>query len=111
MGKFFTFADRFVRVRFFEDDPVVLTLTISDDTDKRILDSAALIAAADKKGDVDQRRSGYRTALVRLIGDEKATAILERADEADGFAILSAYRYILDAYAAQKAKNLSAPAR
>ena len=38
MGKYFTFVDRFIPVEFFEDDPIKVTIQISDATDMLILD-------------------------------------------------------------------------
>lgn len=111
MGKFFTFADRAVRVQFFEEAPVVLTLLISDETDQRILESGKLFQAADKAKTTSERAVKYRAALETLIGAEKTDVILARSEKADSFAIYSVYRYILSAYAEQKSKNLNAPAR
>ena len=110
MAKFFTFADRFVPIQFFDEDPVKLTLKISDETDKRIIKAQEAFLAADKHQDMDKRRDAYRAALEGFIGKENVEAILSRADEPDGFAIYSVYKYLLDAYGAQKAKNLSASA-
>lgn len=110
MAKFFTFADRFVPIQFFDEDPVKLTLKISDETDKRIIKAQEAFIAADKHQDMDKRRDAYRAALAGFIGKENVEAILSRTDEPDGFAIYSVYKYLLDAYGAQKAKNLSASA-
>lgn len=111
MGKFFTFADRIVRIQFFEEEPVNLMLVISDETDKKIVSSGKMFNEADKSGEIDDRREKYRAALEHLIGEEKTAAILDRADELDSFAIFSVYRYILAEYSAQKVKNLSASGR
>ena len=111
MTKFFTFADRFVPVQFFDgDDAVKLTLRISDDTDKRLLQASAAFVAADKNQEMDKRRVAYLAALEDFIGEEKTKAILSRTDEPDCFAIYSVFRYLIDAYGAQKTKNLSASA-
>ena len=110
MAKFFTFADRFVPIQFFEEDPVKLTLKISDETDKRLLKASEAFVAADKQQDMDTRRDAYRTALESFIGKENADAILSRTDEPDCFAIYSVFKYLVDTYGAQKAKNLSASA-
>lgn len=109
--KFFTFADRFVPIQFFEEDPVKLTLKISDEMDDRLRKAVGKIAAADKLVDAEKRRRSYREALDELIGEENADRILSRADEADCFTIGAIVNYILKAYGDQKTKNLSASAR
>lgn len=112
MAKFFTFADRFVPVTFFETNPVKLTLKISDETDKRLLAVSQAFVDADKvTTDLDKRCKLYREALESFIGADKTDAILSRADEVDCFAVYSVYKFLIDAYAAQKVKNLGASAR
>ena len=111
MAKFFTFADRFVPVQFFDEDPITLTLKISDETDKRLIQAGKGIDDADKLTDMDKRRAAYRAVLEDFIGAEKTEAILSRTDEPDCFAIYSVFKYLLDVYGAQKVKNLSASAR
>ena len=112
MAKFFTFADRFVPVQFFDgEDAVKITMKISDETDKRILDADAAFIAADKHTDMAKRRDAYRAALEGFLGREKVDAILSRTDEQDSFAIYSVYKYLLNAYGAAKAKNLSGSGR
>lgn len=111
MAKFFTFADRFCKMQFFEEDPVVVTLFIGDDLDKNIVESGALIEKADKLSDLDKRCAMYRQALELLIGADKTDAILTRADTLDSFAILAVWNYILQSVRDQKVKNLAASAR
>lgn len=112
MTKFFTFADRFVPVQFFDGaDAVNLTLKISDETDKRIMKASEAFVAADKHTDMSKRRDAYRAALEGFIGKEKTDAILCHADEQDSFAVYSVYKYLIDAYGAAKTKNLSASGR
>lgn len=111
MAKFFTFADRFCKLQFFEEDPIVVTLFLGDETDKRIMDSGALIEKADKQKDLEQRTKLYRQALELLIGEEKTEAILARADTADSFSILAVWNYILQVIREQKVKNLVASGR
>lgn len=111
MSKFFTFADRFVPIQFFDENPVKLTLKISDETDKRLVKASEEFIAADKLRDLDKRRVAYLAALEGFIGAEHAESILSRTDEPDCFAIYSVFKYLLDTYGAQKAKNLSASAQ
>lgn len=111
MGKIFAFANRACRIQFFEDEPVVLTLFIGDETDKRILDSAALIDAADKLKNVEERYAKYREGLKTLIGEEKMEEILSRAETVDSLAILEIWQFILHCLREHKVKNLTASAR
>lgn len=108
MAKFFTFADRTIPVQFFEENPVSLMLTASDETDARLLESAGLLQEGDKQATVEARLSLYRRAVENLIGPEKTKEILSRADNADGYAVYSVYRYLLNAYREGKSKNLTA---
>ena len=59
----FAFASRFCKVQFFEENPVVITLQIGDDLDKKIMESGQLIEKADRKNDIDARQESYREAL------------------------------------------------
>lgn len=111
MSKFFTFADRACRIQFFEDDPVVLTLCIGDETDKHIMKSAAMIEDADKLKSVEERFAKYRAALAELITEEKVDAILSRAETADSMAVLEIWQFVLNCLREHKVKNLTASAR
>ena len=112
MSKFFTFADRFVPVQFFDgEDAVKITMKISDETDKRILKASEAFVAADKNTDMAKRRDAYRAALESFLGAEKADAILSHADEPDCFAIYSVWQHLLREYGAAKTKNLSGSGR
>jgi hypothetical protein len=112
MTKFFTFADRFVPVQFFDgDEAVKVTMKISDETDKRLIKASEAFVAADKNTDMDKRREAYRAALEGILGAEKSEAILSHADEPDCFAIYSVYQHLLREYGAAKTKNLSGSGR
>ena len=111
MGKCFAFADRACRIQFFDDDPVVLTLFIGDETDKRIMKSASMIEDADKLKSVEERCVKYREALSELITEEKVDAILSRAETADSMAVLEIWQFVLNCLRDQKVKNLTASAR
>lgn len=111
MSKFFTFADRACRIQFFEADPVVLTLFVGDEMDKRIVKSAAMIEDADKLKSVEERCAKYREALAELISGEKADAILARAKTADSMAVLEIWQFVLNCLREHKVKNLTASAR
>lgn len=108
MAKFFTFADRAIPVQFFEEDPVQLVLIASDEMDAKILDAYKLIAEGDRQTTPEDRKAKYRQAVDNLIGHDTAEQILARADNADGYALLSLYNGIVRAYGEGKAKNLAA---
>lgn len=108
--KRFAYSDRAVRMEFFEEEPIVITAFISDDMDKRIMESGKLIAQADKEG-TDGRMEKYTAALEQLVGKEKAAQLLSRAPEQDYFSVLELWQYIVNCYREQKTKNLSAPVR
>lgn len=110
MAKFFKFSDRFFVVQFFEDDPVKITMKISDETDAKILAAGEAFTEADREKDVKKRYKKYIAALVSVIGEDATDSILTRSEDRDCFAVLSVYRYVLSAYAEQKVKNLSAGA-
>lgn len=111
MGKCFAFANRACRIQFFDDDPVVLTLFVGDETDKRIMQSAAMIEDADKLKSVEERFIKYREALAELISEEKTDAILSRAETADSMAVLEVWQFVLNCLREHKVKNLTASAR
>ena len=103
--KRFAYSDRAVRMEFFEEEPVVITAFISDDMDKRIMESGKLIAQADKGGAVDGRTEKYEAALALLIGEDKAAALLTRAPQRDSFAVMELWNHIVGCYREQKTKN------
>lgn len=111
MGKCFAFANRACRIQFFEDDPVVLTLFVGDETDKRIMKSAAMIEDADKLKSVEERFDKYRAALAELVTEEKVDAILSRAETADSMAVLEIWQFVLNCLREHKVKNLTASVR
>lgn len=107
MGKpYFVFMDRVVPVEFFEEEPVQLTLLISDKTDKKISDCAQRFLKADEKP-VEKRLQLYETALADFIGEEKADAILTRTEARDCFAVYEVFCYILNTYKDAKTKKLA----
>ena len=112
MSKFFHFSSREVRVQFF-DGPgaVVVSLTISDETDIAFVRAAELIKQGTETGDVQQRLSVWTEAVDALIGEDARKQILAQAPHQDCFAVAEIYRFVVDAYGAAKVKNLSASAR
>lgn len=112
MAKFFRFVDRFIPVHFFGEgeDGLTITMKICDETDRKIIEAGKIFTRADKSEDLTERCELYRLALETIIGTDYTAEILEKADEADSFAILSVWTYILKEYRSAKAKNLSSSA-
>ncbi len=111
MAKFFQFGTRNVEIRFFDADPITVRLTISDETDLRFAKGAELLRRGTESGDIEERKRLWTEAVEALIGTENCQSILARSPEKDSFALAELYRWIVDAYAGAKVKNLSASAR
>lgn len=107
----FAFSNRFCKIQFFEDDPIVVTLQIGDELDKKILESGLLIEKADRSKDIDTRISSYRGALDMLISHEKADEIIKRSETNDSLDCLELWQYIVLAIREHKQKNLTASVR
>lgn len=99
MGKYFTFVDRFIPVEFFEDDPIKVTIQISDATDMLILDMS-------KKLDATKDVEAGKAALAEVLGAENVDAILARTEAPDKFALVQIAHYVIQAYKDGKTKNL-----
>lgn len=106
MAKFFAFTDRAIPVQFFEDDPICVTLVASDEMDAKILESEQMILEGNQQTALEIRKDKYRGAVDNLVGHDVAERILARSDNADGYAILSLYAGIVQAYGEGKRKNL-----
>lgn len=96
----FTFVDRDTEIIFFEEDPVTITMTVCDETDKKL----AAYAEAVKK---DRSYAGCKKAMAALIGKDNLEKILKRAPVEDGYALLQVERHIGESYAEAQAKNLA----
>ncbi len=111
MAHFFTFASRACPIRFFEEDPITVTLFIGDETDKLCLKSAALIGEGDSAATPTERAQKYCEAVELLLGKEKLDAILARAETQDSFALLEIWQFAVKTLRDAKVKNLSASVR
>lgn len=98
--KCFSFIDRTARIQFFEKNPVVVTMTVSDATDQKIRDYATRIQSVSAFED-------RKDALGDLIGHDNVEAILAQSSIQDNYALLQIQQYVLDEYNAVKEKNLS----
>lgn len=95
----FNFVDRDVEITFFEEDPVTIHLTVSDETDKKML---AYTQAVNK----DRSQEGVKKALGALIGKDNLAKILKRAPVDDGYALIQVEKHIAAAYGEGQRKNL-----
>lgn len=111
MAKIFAYAKRACKVQFFEEDPVVATIFVGDESDKLCLKGARLIEEGDKCVTFDGRMEKYKEAVELFLGTEKTDAILERAEEKDCFALLEIWQFIVTSLREHKVKNLTASAR
>lgn len=113
MAKFFKFCDRKVDIRFFSDnaDGVTVTLNISDETDLRFLRGAALLKEGTEAQELRRRKELWTEAVDTLIGREGRERVMAKAGVDDCFSLAEIYRFVVDAYAGAKVKNLSASAR
>lgn len=109
--KMFKFTDRVVRISFFEEDPIVTSLTICDQTDHDLMAVGQKMVDADRVADMDARRAAYQQALESVLGRTCVEQILSRTDTPDCFAIYSVFKYVLDCYGEQKRKKLMASVR
>ena len=101
--KYFAFVDQFLPVEFFEEDPITVTLTISDEFDRK-LDKAFV----DLKSPMTVEKK--RKVLEGLIGPENTARILSRFETVDGYVLDQVLLYVRGAYLEGKQKNLLAAA-
>lgn len=113
MAKFFKFCDRKVDIRFFSDgqDGVTVTLNISDETDLKFLRGAELLKEGTEAQDLKRRKELWTQAVDELIGQEDRERVMAKAGMDDCFSLAEIYRFVVDAYAGAKVKNLSASVR
>ena len=111
MAKIFAYSKRACKVQFFEDDPVVVTIFVGDESDKLCIQGARLIEEGDKCASFEMRMAKYREAVELFLGIEKTEAVLERAEEKDCFALIGIWQFIVGALRDHKLKNLTASAR
>lgn len=99
MAEYFDFVDRTVEVVFFEDDPITVTLTVSDDGDKKLTEYS-------ERAKSEQTYEGRKAALGDLIGKDTLEQILARAPIQDSYALIQVEEHIAEKYLEVKAKNL-----
>lgn len=99
MNKHFSYKDRMLPIRFFDENPITITFTISEETDRKI-DTA--VKQFDKTSDPKVKRK----ILTDLIGEEKLEELLKRADQDDSFAVEQVFYYINHSYVRGKHDRL-----
>lgn len=97
--KFFTFVDREVEINFFEDDPITMTMTVCDETDRKLSLCGEQLS---KAGDY----AAQKKALSELIGQKTLEKILDRAPFQDSYALIQAAHHITECYLEVRTKNL-----
>ncbi len=111
MAKIFAYSKRACKVQFFEEDPVVATIFVGDESDKLCLQGARLIEEGDKSATFEGRVAKYREAVELFLGAEKTEKILARAEAQDGFALLEIWQFVVNSIREHKVKNLAASGR
>lgn len=101
----FIFLDRVVNLEFFDEEPIKITMLISDETDRKFQQCAQALGVADR-GAEENRASAYEAALADLIGKDHAERILSRADVRDCVAVSNVIVYITNRYNEEKVKKL-----
>lgn len=101
--KYFTFVDRILPIQFFEEEPITVTLTISDQM-------AQKIDAGMKKLNTTADAAQCRDILVAWIGEENADKLLARCEDVDTYTISQLLAYIRQEYIEGQRKNLLAAA-
>ena len=111
--KFFRFCDRQVNIQFFSDssDGITVTINISDETDQQFVHGAELLKQGTESENISTRKELWTQAVDALIGQQDRERIMAKAGVDDCFSLAEVYRFVVDAYAAAKVKNLSASAR
>lgn len=98
---YFTFLPRTLTLRFFPDDPILVTLPMGDDMDELLLNMAKNL---DEAGDF----STAAACLYPVLGRDTAENLLSRADCRDTLSVCQLAGYLLRQYGIEKEKNLSA---
>ena len=111
MAKIFAYSKRACKVQFFEEDPIVATVFVGDESDKRILQGARLIEEGDKCGACEGRTAKYKEAVEIILGAETTEKVLDRSEEKDSFALLEIWQFVVASLREHKVKNLAASGR
>lgn len=106
--KCFAFASRSMELKFFDENPVIVTLPIGGAMDQKIDTAMQLIIASDKKDTEDKKVETGKKVLADLIGTGAMDEILARSEVVDSYAIQQVVFFVRTAYVDEKAKNLSA---
>ncbi len=97
----FTFIDRAVTLRFYEDDPVEVKLYLGDALEEKI---QRAVAHYDENHTLAEDVENLR----ELVGREAADLLLSRAPQADRLAVLELLSYTVRQCREQQGKKLMA---
>ena len=97
----FTFLDRAVTLRFYEEDPVELRLYLGDALEEKI---AAAVGHYDAPHTLEEDVENFRT----LVGEKTADRLLERAEPLDRLSVLELLSYTIRACREAQGKKLTA---
>lgn len=101
MGKYFTFLDRTLELRFFSEDPVTVSIPMGDDMEEQLLEMGRNL---DEAGDYGSAKE----TLYPILGRENTERILSRSDRQDRYAAEQLAAFVIAAYGEGKEKNLRA---
>ncbi len=97
----FTFIDRAVTLRYYEEDPVEVTLYLGDALEERL---QAAVSHYDAPHTVEEDAENFR----RLVGREAADRLLGRAEVLDRLTVLELLSYTVRACREEQGKKLMA---
>lgn len=97
----FTFIDREITLRFFEEEPVEICLYLGDALEDRL---QAAVAHYDQPHILEEDLENFRM----LLGEENAAAILQRAGELDRLGVLELLSYTVRVCREEQGKKLLA---
>ena len=97
----FTFIDREITLRFFEEDPVSVTLYLGDALEDRL---QAAVAHYDENHTVAEDLENFKM----LLGAEHAEAVLQRAGKLDRLGVLELLSYTVRVCREEQGKKLLA---
>ena len=101
---YFTFLPRTLTLRFFPDDPILVTLPMGDAMDELLLTMAKDL---DEAGDF----STAAACLYPVLGRDTAENLLSRADCRDTLSVCQLAGYLLRQYASKRKKTSAPPVR
>ena len=97
----FTFIDRAITLRFFEEEPVEVTLYLGDALEDRL---QAAVGHYDENHTAEEDLENFKM----LLGEKQAKAVLQRAGKLDRLGILELLSYTVRVCREEQGKKLLA---